>query len=65
MPYKCTECGWTGEESELTDVRIDLEEYYGVGADFGGHHHVTVPACPDCGDTEHLVEFEDEEEEDA
>lgn len=48
--YRCTECDYEFDEPDQTEC--DLEDMYGVGDLFGGHHTGIYDCCPNCGSTE-------------
>jgi len=58
--YRCNECG--AEFEKLAEATVDLEEEYGVGGSFGGHHTEIWDVCPECLSYE-FEEIPDEEEE--
>ena len=63
MQYECEDCGEIFDEP--VEAMVDLEEEYGVGGQFGGHHSEIWNVCPNCGSSEyHEIPEEEEEEED-
>lgn len=55
--YRCNNCGWIGTADEVEEKDVDLEDEYGVGGDFGDHHHDTWDTCPECGSAEDLEDL--------
>lgn len=53
--YRCSDCNRVFSDNEMDSVRVDMEDYYGVGADFPDHHYENMSACPECKS----VDFED------
>ena len=53
--YRCSDCNRVFSDNEMDSVRVDMEAYYGVGADFPDHHYENMSACPECKS----VDFED------
>lgn len=53
--YRCSDCNRVFSDNEMNSVRVDMEAYYGVGADFPDHHYENMSACPECKS----VDFED------
>lgn len=56
--YYCENCQKYFEEAN--DKEIDLENYYGVGDEFGSHHYSYISVCPYCGNEE-IVEVDESE----
>ena len=53
--YRCNVCDRVFSDNEMDSVEVDMEDYYGVEADFPDHHYENMSVCPKCKS----IEFED------